>query len=273
MKPESPALTRYLDEVSAHLGRAKGKRDVLLELESAILDRAEEIGKGDADPESIEKALDSVGDPAEVAVSFTGEKYLVGPRVYRPFLIYTGILFVIHVVMIAVASVLEADIEVLPVLVFRVPTPHTLLNLLAVALQALLVDIGLMVVIFTGIGRVQQTVRLPRLAFRVETGLRASLTRVVLAVLVLVLLNVLRDDLFIVVLEHRVHPIFTSSFVSVLPYLDVFLALVIVRELAYAVLGERPRLVVADGALLVVGAALMIWFLTRESFISFPVEV
>jgi hypothetical protein len=273
MNPESPALARYLDEVSAHLGRKKGKRDLLLELESAILDRAEDIGGGEASQEAIEKALTSVGEPAEVALSYSGERYLIGPRLYRPFFIYTGILFAIHLVMIVVATVTHAGIEVGPLVAFRIPTPHSLLNILFVALQALLVDIGLTVVIFTGVSRVQRTVRLPKMAFRVETALRPSLARVVLTVLVLVLLNFLRDDVFIVVLEGRVHPIFTVSFVKVLPILDVFLVLVILKELGFALLGERRGMVAVDSALYAAGAAMMIWFLTRDAFVSLPVEV
>ena len=77
--------------------------------------------------------------------------------------------------------------------------PQSLLNFFFVALQALLIDIGIMVVIFTGIGRIQRTVRLPRLSFRVHAGGRPSATRAILAILVLIILNVFRDKLFIVV--------------------------------------------------------------------------
>jgi hypothetical protein len=272
MNRESAVLARYLDEVSAHLGSSKGKRDVIRELESAILDRAEEIGKGEVSDDAVREALTTMGEPAEVALAYAGERYLISPRMYRPFLIYTGILFVIHLVMIVVASVTDG-LEVLSLNVLRVPHPHSLLNLAAVAVQALLMDIGLMVVIFTGVSRTQRTVRLPRLAFRVEAGFRSSITRAILALLVMVILNLLRDQIFIVVLEDRVHLIFTQSFEAVLPFLNVFLALIIAKESAYAFLGEKRGMVAVDGALAALGVALMIWFLTRNAFISFPTKV
>jgi hypothetical protein len=264
MNVEHPAMEKYLDEVSAQLGRRKGKRDVLMELKAAILDRAED---------AVEKALQAMGEPYEVAHAFVGDRYLVGPRYYPAFVVYTGILFAIHLVMIIVATVTKWDIGIFPISIMRVPNPHSLINIGFVAIQALLMDIGLMVVIFTLVSRTHRTVHVPALSFRVKTGLRPSITRSVLAVLVILLLNPLRDDLFIVVLDNEVKSMFSPSFEKSLLFINLLLSLVIAKELAYAWLGEKRGMVTADGLLQIAGAALMIWFLTHPSFISFPSAV
>jgi len=268
-----PQLDRYLDEVSAQLGRFKGKHDLLLELRSDALDRAEDLGKGTVTADTVARAIEGMGDPADVALAYRGKKYLIGPKVYRAFLIYTGIFFVVHVVLILVATATGTGIEFFPLSIVKLERPHTLLNLFSAAVQALLMDIGLMVVIFAGIGRAQRTARLPTVAFRVPAGVRASTTRAVLALLVLLLLNLFRDDIFIVVFENRVEPLFTTAFGRNLIWLNILLALVIARETAYAILGERRWLVFADGLVSLYGIALMIWFLKQSPFIAVPAEV
>ena len=267
---ETKRLEIYLDEVAAHLGRSAGRREMLLELRSAILDRAEDIGEGTATAEAIEQALRGFGDPFEVAAAYAGERYLIGPRLYRHFWIYTGFVFAAHLVMIVVASVAQADFELFPVSVGHVAPPFSILGVVAVAIQALLMDIGLMVLIFGVAGRVRRTVRLPSMAFRVDTEPRRTVTRAVLTVLVLILLNFLRDDLFIVWVENHAHPLFSPTFAGLLPFLNAFLLLIVVREIAYAVLGERRWLVAADGFLSLAGCTLMIWLLTRPTFVAVP---
>jgi len=172
-----------------------------------------------------------------------------------------------------VATATGTGIEVFPLSIVKLERPHTLLNLFSAAMQALLMDIGLMVVIFAGIGRVQSTRRLPTVAFRIPVGTRISSTRAVLALLVIVLLNFFRDDLFIVVFEGRVEPLFTVAFAKNLLWLNLLLLLVIARETAYTFLGERRWIVLADGLVSVYGIALMIWFLTQSPFIAVPKEV
>jgi hypothetical protein len=267
---EYPELERYLDEVSAQLGRYPGKQDLLLELRSDALDRAEDLGGGEVTPDTMSRAVASMVEPAEVALAYRGKKYLIGPKVYRAFVLYTAILFAVHLVLLIVATVTGTGIEVFPLTIAKLERPHTLLSLVSVAIQALLLDIGLMVVIFTGMGRVRRSARFPSIAFRVPVGIRPSGMRAILAILVIVILNFLRNDLFIVVSEDRVDPLFSGAFADNLPWLNLLLGLVIARETAYAFLGERRWLVFADGLVSALGVALMIWFLTQPPFVALP---
>jgi hypothetical protein len=268
-----PELERYLDEVSAHLGRYRGKKDVLLELRTAALDRAEDLGDGKIRPETVAEVVRDLAEPAEVALAYGGDRFIIGPRMYRAFLIYTAILFVVHLVMIVVATATGTGIEIFAVSIVRVENPHSLLNLASVAVQALLFDIGLMVVIFGGIGRARQTTRLPSVAFRVPAGLRASGTRALLALLVLLILNPFRDEVFVVLVEDRMEPLFTATLAKNLVWINLLLALVIGRETAYACLGERRWILFVDTAVSALGTGLMIWFLTQPPFIRVPGSV
>jgi hypothetical protein len=267
---EYPELERYLDEVSAHLGRYRGKKDVLLELRSAALDRAEDLGDGEIRPENVAEVVRGLAEPAEVALAYGGDRFIIGPRLYRAFLIYTAILFAVHLVLIVIATATGTGIEIFALSIVKLEKPHTLLNLASVAVQALLFDIGLMVIIFGGIGRARQTTRLPSVAFRVPAGLRASGTRAVLALLVLLILNPLRDEVFIVLVGDRVEPLFTATLANNLVWINLLLVLVIGRETAYACLGERRWILLSDAAVSALGTALMVWFLTQPAFMKVP---
>jgi hypothetical protein len=273
MNPETELLDRYIEEISAHLGRMRGKQEELRELRSAILDRAEESGEGEVSKESMQAAIKSLGDPAEVALSYAGKKYLIAPRLYRTFVTYTGILFAIHIVMILTATAMDAAIRVFPVMALRVAQPNSFGSLLFVVSQALFMDIGLMVVLFTIAARSGRTLRAPSLAFRSHSGTRVSIARAIFAVLVLLILNFLRDELFFVVAQSGRNPLFTEAFGSCLPPINIYLLVVILREMAFARLGERKWLVFLDALLSAAGAALMIWLLTRPTFLAFPQQV
>lgn len=266
-------IDAFLDEVSAQIGRRRDRADLLLELRSAILDRAEDIAGGSPTSAAIHEAIQAIGDPAQIAAAYAGERYLIGPRHYRAFLVYTGLVYAIHLAMIVAASVLDSGIEIFPIHIMRVAHPHSFLNLVSVAVQALLMDIGLMVVIFAGLTRGRRAIRSPHLAFRVESSVRVRITRAVLALLVLVLLDFLRGHIFVIAVGNRVVPFFTASFLAALPWLNVFLGAVILKEVAFAVLGEGKGLVLIDAGLSAAGAALMIWFLTRPPFFAFPLAV
>jgi hypothetical protein len=262
-------LDRYLDEVSAHLSLRTDRKDVILELRSSILDQAEDLGEGEASEDSIAEALRRMGEPVEVAMAYTGRKYLIGPRMYRPFVIYTGLLFAVHLAMLLVATVTKSTMHLFPVTIGQIDA-RSLLGFLIYAVQALLMDIGIMVVIFAAAGRARRTVRMPKLTFRVQSGVRPALSRACLILLALVLLNPLRDSFFIVMTKEKTYPLFTMHFVNLLPWLNVFLALIFLLEIAYAFLGERRVLVGLDGALAAAGVALMVWFLASPAFIAVP---
>ncbi len=273
MVSDPQPLDRFLEEVSAALPRRGDRADILAEIRSAILDRAEEIARGEPTPEAIAEAVARFGSPWETALAYGGERYLVGPRHYPWFVAYTGILFAVHLVLIVAASVLGAEIALFPLSAPDVSGRHQFLRFAVAALQALLFDIGLMAVVFAAAARMPRAVRLPNLLFRVRHGLRHCLASLVLALVALAALNPLRDVVFVVHSADRADPLLTAEFLRALPLVNAFLVALLLRAAAYALLRERRASLVLDAAVSGAGAVLMVWLLTRSALIAFPAHV
>jgi hypothetical protein len=88
-------LKNYLEEIDHYLILKEGKKEVLTEIESHILEKTEK-DFGEISEENIQKTINSFGSAKEVA-----EKYLEGFQIISPsfknyLFRYTWILFVIH---------------------------------------------------------------------------------------------------------------------------------------------------------------------------------
>jgi hypothetical protein len=269
LNSDSPALTEYLEEVAVHLpSRERG--DVLLELQSHVLDRAEEEAGPDPDEAAIRAVIQRMGDPVRMASAYTGSRFIVGPGVYRAFVVYTAILFASHLLMILVGVATGARIHLFPA---RIATDGPLprwFEILGIALHALLFDIGLMVVIFGLASRAGSALRTPNLVFRVRRSPRAAVSRIVLAAIVLGCLTLGRDHIFVVAEEGRVHSILTSGYDAGLVPIAAFLVLGILKEIAYAFRGESRITLSFDALVGFLGAALMVVLVAGEPLIAFP---
>jgi hypothetical protein len=266
-------IDHWLSEVAACLPRRVARADVIAELRSSVLDRAEEIAGGPVTEESLRAALSAMGEPAEVAMAFTGARTLVDPRLYPSFVTYTGIVFAIHLVMIVAATAFGASIAVFPFEARELPGRGAVFPLLVAAVQALLFDIGLMVVLFAVVTRARPALRLPRLSFPVRTGLRHCGGRATLAVVAFLAFNVFRDRVFVVWTEAGPHSLLTGSFLAALPVVNGLLGLLLLREALYAVFRERRFVLAVDGIVSLAGTAVMIWLIARPSLLAIPSEV
>src|SRR5512134_3377162 len=85
-------IDKYIAEVGKHLPR-KNRADIEAEIRSTLEDMLEERkeAEGLADNERIIKLLKEYGAPRQVAESYTGPRYLIGPRVYPIFELITKI--------------------------------------------------------------------------------------------------------------------------------------------------------------------------------------
>ncbi len=85
-------IDKYVAEVGKHLPR-RNRADIEAEIRSTLEDMLEERkqAEGAADDEAIIKLLKEYGAPREVAESYTGPRYLIGPRVYPIFELVTKI--------------------------------------------------------------------------------------------------------------------------------------------------------------------------------------
>lgn len=279
-------LGRYLDEVQGHLSGSR-KGDILREIESHVWDRAEALaaarGEAEPDPADLRRAMAELGEPSELAVSYSGEKHLVAPKEYAAFWYFTLLLFAVHVSMLLLAALTRTQFSFFPFNVLpasRMEGAGAALVLVSLAVQAFLFDAGLVVMAFFLLRKSFSRVDLPNLTFRVESSTRASLMRAAFAVVVAVLLAVptVRDTLLAVRLKtsvpgpdpQNVHTLFLPGWSDVLPWILAFLSIAFVKDVLYALRGERPLTVGLDAASAVAGTALFIFLFAQKPFVGLP---
>jgi hypothetical protein len=277
----SEELRRYLDGVEGNL-QGPGKRDVLREIESHLYDRAEALAaaRGEAPgPEDFRRAMEELGDPSELAVSYSGERNLVTPKEYAAYWYLVLLVFAVHLTMLFLAVVTRTrfnffPFNVLPPKAMEAPAETFLLASLGV--QAFLFDAGLVLMAFFLLRKTIRRVELPNLTFRVETGRRASLFRAAFALALGVCLGVanVRDNFFSVKLPpggtEGIHTLFLPPFNHALPYILAFLSLAFVKDILYAFLGERTATVAVDLATWIGGVALCVLLFARDPIAGLP---
>lgn len=89
-------IDRYIAEVGKHLPR-KQRADIEAEIRSTLEDMLEERKQtnGEVSEEQVIALLKEYGSPREVAESYTGPRYLIGPRVFPIFELVTRIVLIV----------------------------------------------------------------------------------------------------------------------------------------------------------------------------------
>src|SRR5512145_615288 len=93
---EMNLIDKYIAEVGKHLPRRQ-RADIQAEIRSTLEDMLEERkqAQGGADDVEIIALLKEYGSPREVADSYVGPRYLIGPRVYPTFELVTRIVLIV----------------------------------------------------------------------------------------------------------------------------------------------------------------------------------
>lgn len=267
----NPTLKNYLSRVRSHLPLGQS-RDILLELESTIRDRVEDralLLDREPDEAMYDEIVAEMGDPEKVAANYVDERYLVGPEEFRPFLLYTSVLFALHMVVIGIATALDRALQVGPLSISPMGT-HGFLSMAICAVHALLFDVGVAVVLLTALRAARKRGFTTPGSLAVECGWRHAGTRAVLAMLVCVVLTFFRDDLFVIVSGKTTHPLFTDSFAEHLPLVTVVLLGSATAASLYGALGERRLTLAVDAAHGVIGVAVMLFLLGGDAMLSVP---
>lgn len=96
-------INRYINEVGKHLPR-KGRADIEAEIRSTLEEMLEERKQacpesdrraGASDEAAVIELLKEYGEPRKVAESYTGPRYLIGPRMYPTFELVTRIVLTV----------------------------------------------------------------------------------------------------------------------------------------------------------------------------------
>ena len=270
-EPNPPVLREYLGRVRAHLPVGSGS-DIVRELESSIRDRADAVAAGrgsETDDDAICCAIEQVGDPEDVAAAYAPRSELIRPEHTRSLLVWTALLFAVHVSLVGVATSLGNALHVGPVAIAPIG-PHGLLSLLAAAVHALLVDVGLTVVVFAAVPRLHGVLVRGTRGLGVDAGRRSAGGRAVLAILVACVLGLFRDRLFVVLDGTTAHPLFTPWFAEVLPLVLGVLGLAVVVDVLYLALGETRVSVAADALHGAVTLGVMVHLLRGEPLLEVP---
>lgn len=271
--PESGerALRDYLGRVRSHLP-VRDAPEILRELESSILDRvdgaADRTGR-EPDARLLREVLSEIGEPEAVADRYAPQRHLVEPRHHRYFLVCTTLTFAVHVALIGLAAAVAHPLHAGPFAVAP-PGPHGLVSLLASLVHAFLLDVGLNVAVFALVPWARRILPAMPASFRVDAAPRAAGARAVLATLVALVVLVFRDDVFVVVVEGRSHPLFSPWFSIVAPLVGGVLAFAVVVDLAYALVGERRATVALDALHGVATLSVMLHLLAGDPVLEIP---
>ncbi len=89
-------IDKYIAEVGKHLPR-KNRADIEAEIRSTLEDMLEERkqAEGQTDDATVIELLKEYGAPRKVAESYSGPRYLIGPRIYPIFEMVTGIVLAV----------------------------------------------------------------------------------------------------------------------------------------------------------------------------------
>ncbi|MHC4959877.1 MAG: permease prefix domain 1-containing protein [Planctomycetota bacterium] len=241
---------RWLDEAAMAMGGDRSnRRDALLELETTIYDRVEErTQSGQIPDEAVRDVLDALGDPAEVAGSYAPVRPLLPSHRTRPYLINLVALFSVHFLLVIGASVAGRSFLMPPFAIEPIADPKALWPLLLRAFHTLVFDAGLLLAAFAIVPRLGRVLRVKT----VRPVGRRCVENAFFMVLVLVVVDFFRDNLLAMYVSTEsgtaMMPLVGPGIVDNLLWLNLWLGLAIVRELAYARLGERSTTLALDVA-------------------------
>ena len=88
-------LEDYLEEIDHYLVVKEGKKEILSEIKSHILEKAQQEF-GEVTEESLGKVIDYYGSPKKVAEQYLEEFQIIAPSLKKYLFLYTGMLFSFH---------------------------------------------------------------------------------------------------------------------------------------------------------------------------------
>ncbi len=150
-------LERYLDQISHYLAAEPGAREILAEIRSHIVEKAE-AESGRTDPDAIRRAIAAYGTPREVAGKYLEGQAVIAPE-FRAYLFrYTAILAAIHICVAAVGFAFHASIFAFPF--FFIPKMNLAEAILYIPM-AVIYDFGLVALLLYLVTRSRRDARLP----------------------------------------------------------------------------------------------------------------
>ncbi len=150
-------LQKYLEEISHYLASREDKEEILKEIKSHILEKAERESE-EITEDSLEQIIDTYGSPWKVAERYMEDTQIIAPG-FKGYLIrYTWILFAIHFGLTIISLFLKTSILVFPF--FYIPKIDSIEALFYLPMTFVF-DLGLVGLILYYVTQSRKDVRLP----------------------------------------------------------------------------------------------------------------
>jgi hypothetical protein len=150
-------LEKYLEEIGHYLAAHKEKEEILNEIKSHVLEKAEQES-GEITDEALERVIDAYGPPRKVAEKYMEDYQIIAPG-FKGYLIrYTAILFSLHLALILLSFILKTSMLVFPF--FYIPRIADFQALVYLPM-AFVYDLGLVGIILYFVTQSRRDVRLP----------------------------------------------------------------------------------------------------------------
>jgi hypothetical protein len=157
-------LEAYLDEISHFLSGREERKEILSEIRSHILEKAEREGGGLTEA-SVERVVAGYGPARRVAEKYLDGRAIIAPAYQRYLFRYTTLLFAFHFLLTVVAVVFKEDFVFFPLLFMpRLGVIEALMYLPT----AFLADLGFVALVLYFITQSGKDIRLPWPKFAVD---------------------------------------------------------------------------------------------------------
>jgi len=269
---KSPEARAYLERLRDLLPAREAGR-VVTEVESLIFDRVEAEGAGVLQEEAERRALAHLGSPDVLVDTLAEAPLQVGWSSRRAFTRWFSVLAAGHLLFSILLTVGQAEHAAVPGLLGPLPLAPWW-GTVSAALGIVLLDAGLMFVLFTLLGAWGRRGGLP-LPGRARgwTRVEALRTLVLLALLALIA-HPLRDEIFAVRRGATATPFLAPDLVALLPWLDVVLGLVALRALlVLSGKADAPLTHAIDMLAGLGGVLVLVLAATRHEIVRLPAAV
>lgn len=153
----SEKLENYLEEISRYLGTSKEKREILQEIKSHIMEKAEQEF-GVMARENLDRIIGLFGTPQQVAAKYMEDQQIIAPTFKGYLLRYTIILFAVHLAFTVFAMILKIQMLVFPF--FYIPKMDNVQALFYLPMT-FIYDLGLVGIILYFVTQSRKEIRLP----------------------------------------------------------------------------------------------------------------
>ena len=151
-------LNDYLEEIDHYLVVEKGGKEILSEINSHIMDKAEQ-DFGNLGDEAIENTIAGYGSPRKVAEKYNEGYEIISPSFKKYLFRYTAILFACHYGLLVLGFIFNVSIQAF--IFFLVPRMTNVFELINQLPTVFLFDLGLVTLILYFVTQEKKEIKLP----------------------------------------------------------------------------------------------------------------